>query len=354
MNENYLKALEGLEELKRITFSKENINKRLGLETFKIDRELLQDEQITSTFSSTEINKLIYVLSTESLIQRKIKPLIEDTFKYFSRSIKLINKDSEKIKCITDFNDKIVEHYLFLSQNIVLSKHHISEDEIKLFSISSYLFSIITGNIFDINSIENKIDEIKKIPSQEYLNNLKIYLTNVDYLVNLKISIQQILKESWKSAILDFEFLNEFYTISTDLNGIPVFEKKKKKIQVTPLTQNNLFDIWLGKDTIYLNEIIIILKKEQLKFKDLIFISEIDGKLYWNKSLRNWNKYLAGFYRVLLEKKWVNNDKSAPQIVEILKETFNFENKIDSKNFRTGAMEIDKRFKEPFEFIEDK
>ena len=62
MNENYLRALEGLEELKGITFSKENINKRLGLETFKIDRELLKDEQITSTFSSTEINLLISVL----------------------------------------------------------------------------------------------------------------------------------------------------------------------------------------------------------------------------------------------------------------------------------------------------
>lgn len=351
MNENYLRALEGLEELKGITFSKENINNRLGLETFKIDLELFEDEQIRSTFSSTEINKLIYVLSTETLIQTKIKPLIEDTFKCFSRSIKLINKDSEKIKHIIDFNVKIEKYYLFLSQNIVLSKRHISEDEIKLFSISSYLFSIITGNIFDINSIKNKIDEIKKISSQEYLNNLKIYLSNVDYIVNLKVSIQQILKESWKSAILDFEFLNEFYTISSDLNGIPIFKVKKKGNKVEPLQRLTLFDLWDENNINYLSEILKTLKEIQSLNVDIIFISEKGTNLYWNRSSKNWNKHLAGFYRVLIEKKWVLGNLSAPKIVEILENTFNFEKKIDSKNFRNNAVDIDDKYKKSFAFI---
>ena len=352
MNETYLKASEGLEELKSITFTDQIINRRLALETFKIGLELTKDDKITSTFSEEEIKKLIYLSATYSLIQSKIKPLIEATFTNFSRSIKLSKNENEKRKYTLDFNDKIKEHYLFLSQKKCLTEHDISEVEIKLTNIYIQLSSIIKNNDLDIFTLSEKFDEINKISDQEFLNNLKIYLPNVDYIEYLKVFIKQLLIASWTLTILDFKFLNDFYTISADLNGIPVFEKKK--IQVTPLTQNNLFDIWLGKDTIYLNKIIIILKMEHLKFKDLIFISDIDGKLYWNKSLRNWNKYLAGFYRVLLEKKWVNNDKSAPQIVEILKETFNFENKIDSKNFRTGAMEIDKRFKEPFEFIEDK
>ena len=182
--------------------------------------------------------------------------------------------------------------------------------------------------------------------------NLKIYLSNVDYIINLKVSIQQILKESWKSAILDFEFLNEFYTISADLNGIPVFEKKKKKIQVTPLTQNNLFEIWLGEDTIYLNEILNTLKKNE-ETDLIIFISEINGKLYWNKDKRNWSKYLAGFFKVLVEKKWVKNNKSAPKISKIFEETFNFTNEIDPKNFRSGANFIDEKYLIPFEFIKE-
>jgi len=354
MNETYLKASEGLEELKSITFTDIIINKRLALETFKIGPELTKDDKITSTFSEEEIKKLIYLSATCSLIQSKIKPLIEATFTNFSRSIKLSKNENEKRKYTLDFNDKIKKHYLFLSQKKCLTEHDISEVEIKLINNYIQLSSIIKNNDLDIFTLSEKFDEINKISDQEFLNNLKIYLPNVDYIEYLKVFIKQLLIASWTLTILDFKFLNDFYTISADLNGIPIFEKKKTEIKVKTLQKYTLFDLWVGNNNNYLNEIIIILTQEQHKFKDLIFISEIDGKLYWNKSLRNWNKYLAGFYRVLIEKKWVVNDKSAPQIVEILKETFNFENKIDSKNFRSGAMEIDNRFKEPFEFIEDK
>lgn len=351
MNENYLKALEGIEELNKIFFNKVNIKKRLGLETFKIDRELLTDKKITSFFSNAEIKKLVYVLSSELLIKNEIKPLIEESLKSFSRSIRLLSKESEKENFILQFNQKIFDFYLFLGQYLVLPKDD-SDNKIELMYLSNYLNSIMTGNVFDIFSLNDKINDVKEINEKYYFNNIKIYLSDVDYIENLVVVTLQILCNSWTLAISNFDFLDESYSISKYIYGMTVFIKKEKEVIDKHIKKETLYDIWLGERTDYLNEIFSKLK-EQNVMCDLTFVSENDGELNWNPSSKSWSKYLAGLYRVLVEKKWVKNNKSAHKIAKILTETFNFQDEIDSKNFRTDAMGIDKRFKEPFEFIKE-
>ena len=86
-----------------------------------------------------------------------------------------------------------------------------------------------------------------------------------------------------------------------------------------------LFDIWEAdkngnKEQYY--RIIEVLKNTS--FTGSPFITEINGKLIWNKvPAKGYVQYLAGFIYTCFQKKWIKSTYSAPQLTTILSNTFN-------------------------------
>ena len=124
------------------------------------------------------------------------------------------------------------------------------------------------------------------------------------------------------------EIFNQVNQMTINLENLitqnPHFKKQKSCI-INTKEELTLFDIWLEKSIdgkkIEYDNAISFLEKNYNKF-DISFVSKLNGRLEWNNMLGS-QQYMAGFIHVLMTKKWISTNHSAPKLVKILFNTFN-------------------------------
>lgn len=90
-------------------------------------------------------------------------------------------------------------------------------------------------------------------------------------------------------------------------------------------TPETIIEIWKPDNTGSKKEydrMIEKLKMNNLKIDDA-FISEENGKLYWNRKIYGSVNYLAAWLHLCIKRNWVDDTLSAPQYKKILNNTFN-------------------------------
>jgi hypothetical protein len=76
------------------------------------------------------------------------------------------------------------------------------------------------------------------------------------------------------------------------------------------------------------------------------YLTKSGNKLTWNKKQKN-IKYLAGFIKTCIEKKWILNNYSSSDYKRILQNTFNIT--FNAKPFKMNELEnLDKKYSQPF------
>ncbi len=136
------------------------------------------------------------------------------------------------------------------------------------------------------------------------------------------------LRQKYPNQFKNFEKCVEDNAVSSITPPAAIKRKPKEKVKAPPKT---LKDIWEGNDDSY-DKLIKILKTNQPDI-GATFVTEINGKLVWNKQPRQgFAQYLAGLFYSLIDKGLIKNQYSAPHITTIILNTFNIS--VDSKPFR--------------------
>jgi len=160
--------------------------------------------------------------------------------------------------------------------------------------------------------------------------------------------------EKWKASYIKFhekydypdnDFLNNVNNFILYAKGQykgPIHDTPKKKPET-------LKDIWApGKEKEY-DRLINFLKTPNHFIGDIAFIQEIDGNFNWNNN-HGANKYLAGLFHVLTEKRMLIKYFNAPDYQRIALNTFNHPlNDEPFKGLSKFKVHNDVKYTKPFE-----
>lgn len=123
--------------------------------------------------------------------------------------------------------------------------------------------------------------------------------------------------------------------------------------------KNHLYDIWIKDRNQSLKSYDLIIEKLKSKIlyetEEFSFVSEINGKLFWNLEKYGAIKYLQGFICVMIEKKWLRNNYSGKEWITILCNTFNIPRKTSPKSFQPSSLNrtsLKEKYLYPFENYE--
>lgn len=134
-------------------------------------------------------------------------------------------------------------------------------------------------------------------------------------------------------------------------NDTVTINKKPTSLKPKPLPAKpqTLRDIWEGDQVSY-DRLIKLLKDHQPNI-GTSFITEIDGKLVWNKQpAKGFAQYIAGMFHILIKKGWIKDQYTAPKLVSVVNETFNII--ISDNPLKTVGVKYPKeRYTNPFKSL---
>lgn len=111
-----------------------------------------------------------------------------------------------------------------------------------------------------------------------------------------------------------------------NLRGKEIKGVKENETKILKTNNQTLEDIWVINKRGTKKELDLYLSylKEENPNISGPFINEINGVFHWNKNpTRGWQQYLAGFIHICIKNKWILDNYSSPQYLEILNNTFN-------------------------------
>ena len=127
-------------------------------------------------------------------------------------------------------------------------------------------------------------------------------------------------------------------------------EKSAQSRRIINEVPQCLYDIWIdcdNKQQTY-DRIINKLKGDNV-FLSTSFITEVDGKLIWNESIRGNRQYLAAFIYTITKGGWINNWYSSSIYKRILENTFLFKNGFKPEMFKhLSSQPFDDKYLIPF------
>ncbi len=147
--------------------------------------------------------------------------------------------------------------------------------------------------------------------------------------------------------------------IDNEINKLKAIEEDQSvnvrvPIKTKPIKPSTLVEIWNPTGKLEYEEMISFLKRNCLQI-ECAFVEEVDGKLTWAKiPAKGWQQYIAGFLHVCMKHALIPKDTSAPELTEIIKNTFNV--RPDDKPFKSlySNPPANKKYLAPFErFVVD-